>query len=90
MNEQERYRRNTDVVLEQIEKGEWKLERYADTGTGYAIFVRKGSPALFSSKSCCFLYPERKWVFTNNGQEVAEALFALVTPPEPEIYMMPE
>lgn len=91
MNEQERYRRNADVVLEQIKKGEWKFERYGTSGTDYGLFIRKGSPDLFASnKGCCLLYENLKEIFGDNGKEVAEALFALTKPPAPEIYMMPE
>ena len=93
MNEQARYRRNADVVLEQIKKGEWGFERYGVSGTDHALFVRKGSPALFAGKKgYCSVRDNCRCVevFGEYDKEVAEALFALVTPPELEIYMMPE
>lgn len=91
MNEQERYRRNTDVVLEQIKKGEWKFERYGTSGTDFGLFSRKGSPDLFASnKGYCALYESLKEIFGEYDKEVAKALFALTKPPVPEIYMMPE
>ena len=93
MNEQERYRRNADVVMEQIKKGEWKFERYGVSGTDHALFVRKGSPDLFAGKyGYCSVLDNCRCVdvFGEHMEEVAEALYALTNPLVPEIYMMPE